>query len=67
MEEAIIEFFVLGEVPGTNFTIGYRTSLIIAAIFILSIVLYATMRYKNFVARRISDLSPERLIELKTI
>jgi hypothetical protein len=67
MIEALIEFFILGQVPGTNFTIGYRTSLFIAGALVVLISLYATLRYRHYLSRRISDLTPEKLIELKTI
>ena len=67
MSEALIEFFVLGQLPGTQITIGYKTSLLIAGTLIMLISLYTTLRYRNFLSRRLSDLSPEKLVELKTI
>lgn len=67
MSEAFVEFFVLGRIPGTDFMIGYKTSLVLAGSLVLSIVLYATIRYRHFVKRRLTDLSPENLIELITI
>ena len=67
MNEAIIEFFVLGEIPGTNITVGYRTSLAIAGLLVVAISLYATLRYKNYVTDRIANMGPEKLVDLKTI
>jgi len=67
MIEALIEFFVLGTIPGTEFVIGYRTSLAIAGTLVMGISLYATLRYKYFVARRIAELAPDKIVKLKTI
>jgi hypothetical protein len=67
MSEAFIEFFVLGRIPGTDVTMGYTTSLLIAAVLMVMISLYATLRYRHAVSLRLTNLSQAERIELKTI
>jgi hypothetical protein len=67
MNEAFVEFVVLGRIPGTQATIGYKTSLLIAGLLILCISFYATLRYRHYVARKLAEFSPEKVIDLKTI
>ncbi len=67
MEKAFVELLVLGQVPGTNTQIGYQTSIGIASGLIILLVTYSTLRYRVFVARKLKLLSPDKLIELKSI
>lgn len=62
-----MELLVLGQVPGTNTQIGYQTSIGIASGLIILLVTYSTLRYRVFVARKLKLLSPDKLIELKSI
>lgn len=67
MEKAFVELLVLGQVPGTDTQIGYQTSIGIASGLIILLVAYSTLRYRVFVARKLKLLSPDKLIELKSI
>lgn len=67
MNHVLVEFFILGRIPGTDVTVGYRTSLIIAGTIIILVVAQYTLQYRLNVIKRLKNFSPAKLIELKSI
>ena len=67
MEKAFVELLVLGQIPGTDSQIGYQTSIGIVSGLIIMLVVYSTLRYRLFVARKLKLLTPDKLIELISV
>lgn len=67
MTSGLLEFLVLGKIPGTDMYLGYETSLVATSVFILLGVSWATFRsYRRSLIIE-QRYSRKQLVELKTI
>jgi len=66
MGDALLRFIVAGDIPGTQIQMGYKSSLAIAGVIIVSTVLYLTVSQRRRVARVLRAYSPVN-IELITL
>jgi hypothetical protein len=51
MGEKFVEFIMLGEVPGTHFTVGFRTSIYVSVFLVASTLLMYYMSHRKHYRR----------------